>query len=272
MIRAIWLARTVAMVACLVPSSQTLAQKPDPEIIEIISVQESASPGPVTAPTPLPDGTQPPFPSGDQASWVTTDDYPEAAWAEHRYGVTTMELTVGRDGRVTGCRVIISSKSSDLDTAACAALTERARFEPARDRRGRAIAGTFTKRVRWQLPELPVISDPMEGYADAQGVIVRVHVNQANEVDYCEVSGPSADSVDENDQIVATRCAAVRRMVGSAPPNPPLASSGLWLEFRDLMYIYRANPNWPATDAPAEVTPAPLPPVTTPEPLPEGVT
>ena len=105
------------------------------------------------APPATPDRSRALRPRGREAEWVTTDDYPSSAIREEAEGTTGTRLGVGADGRVTSCEVTSSSGNAALDQAACRNLQRRARFEPALDRDGNPTASTYTKRVRWQLPE-----------------------------------------------------------------------------------------------------------------------
>ncbi|NTS65301.1 energy transducer TonB [Sphingomonas sp. HHU CXW] len=89
---------------------------------------------------------------GNRNTWITTDDYPAAALRAEDEGSVAISVQIGSDGRVTGCTVTASSGSSTLDSAACRLYQRRARFEPARDDAGAAIATSYTDRVRWQLP------------------------------------------------------------------------------------------------------------------------
>ena len=89
---------------------------------------------------------------GNRNTWITTDDYPAAALRAEDEGSVAISVQVGSDGRVTGCTVTAPSGSSTLDSAACRLYQRRARFEPARDDAGAAIATSYTDRVRWQLP------------------------------------------------------------------------------------------------------------------------
>ncbi|WP_343042806.1 energy transducer TonB [Sphingomonas lacunae] len=111
------------------------------------------TPPPVAAPPATPDRSRAARPRGREAEWVTTDDYPSSAIREEAEGVTGTRLTVGADGRVTGCEVVSSSGNAALDQAACRNLQRRGRFEPALDRDGNPTATTYNKRVRWQLPD-----------------------------------------------------------------------------------------------------------------------
>jgi TonB family protein len=93
-----------------------------------------------------------PVPAGNPGLWVTTNDYPVAALREEREGVVGFTLTVGPDGRVNTCEITSSSGFSDLDSTACLLISQRARFTPARNAKGKAEAGRYANRVRWQIP------------------------------------------------------------------------------------------------------------------------
>ncbi len=93
-----------------------------------------------------------PIPAGNPGIWVTTNDYPPFALSEEREGVVGFSLMIGRDGKVTSCDITSSSGSPDLDSTACLLITQRARFSPAKDARGKTQIGRYANRVRWQIP------------------------------------------------------------------------------------------------------------------------
>lgn len=88
----------------------------------------------------------------DPASWVTNDDYPAMAIEQGLFGTVEVAFTVDDTGRATACTTVKSSGSTLMDEATCAATMPRARFEPARDAQGRAVAGLALRRVHWQAP------------------------------------------------------------------------------------------------------------------------
>jgi TonB family protein len=90
----------------------------------------------------------PPTPHGAEAGWVTTADYPDTT----AQGTVTTIMSVGSDGRVTNCRIQVSSRAPELDSAACRALTRRARFNPAIAADGTPVTSWFVRRVVWRLP------------------------------------------------------------------------------------------------------------------------
>lgn len=85
--------------------------------------------------------------------WVSDADYPTGALQRGEQGVTGFALTIGPDGRVRDCTVTRSSGSAELDAATCAKVTQRARFAPASNETGDAVAGRYSNVIRWQIPE-----------------------------------------------------------------------------------------------------------------------
>ncbi len=110
---------------------------------------------PAAPPAPPPPRFTPksPEPRGNPGSWATTDDYPSRALREEREGVTRFTVQVNAEGRVTSCNVTNSSGSPDLDDAACRSVSRRARFKPATNGEGEAVAGSWSSSVRWQIPK-----------------------------------------------------------------------------------------------------------------------
>ncbi|MDF8334128.1 TonB family protein [Novosphingobium cyanobacteriorum] len=93
-----------------------------------------------------------PVPASNPGFWVTTEDYPARALREEREGVVRFALTVSAEGTPTGCEIVQSTGSPDLDTQSCALIMERARFTPATDKKGRPVEGTYRSSVRWVIP------------------------------------------------------------------------------------------------------------------------
>ncbi len=103
------------------------------------------------APPPTPDMSKGASPKGSPGRWVTNDDYPPSAQRQEREGTTGFRLTIGTDGRPTGCSVTSSSGHSDLDDAACKLLMRRAKFAPAVDRNGNPTTGSWSSRFTWKI-------------------------------------------------------------------------------------------------------------------------
>ena len=92
-------------------------------------------------------------PVGSPGDWISSSDYPVSALRSATEGVVRIRLDVNAEGHVAGCTVLQPSGSEALDTATCSLLSARATFFPATDKKGRPIATTFTRAVRWQIPD-----------------------------------------------------------------------------------------------------------------------
>jgi TonB family protein len=67
--------------------------------------------------------------------------------------VVTLGYLVNEQGRITRCAVLASSKVPAYDAAACAAMPERYRFAPARDKAGKAWPVVRTQIVGFQVAQ-----------------------------------------------------------------------------------------------------------------------
>lgn len=90
---------------------------------------------------------------GNVAQFFGPDSYPDEARDAGQEGLVRAELDVAPTGRVQGCRVVLSSGSASLDRRTCEISQANVPFDPARDRRGFAIASTYRLAVRWVLPD-----------------------------------------------------------------------------------------------------------------------
>ncbi|MFK7842628.1 MAG: TonB family protein [Sphingorhabdus sp.] len=76
-------------------------------------------------------------------------DIPRAVWKAGNRGNVVAHFTVGVDGRAKNCQIRQSSGHAVLDATTCRLLEQRFRFEPARDARGRAVAGPYGWLQQW---------------------------------------------------------------------------------------------------------------------------
>ncbi|PNQ77949.1 hypothetical protein BA950_02815 [Erythrobacter sp. SAORIC-644] len=149
-------------------SMPTIVQAPPTQIdINPIDTPFDTTPIPVPNLPTVPSGTtfelptptpQPSFdpvsakPRNDPARWLTDNDY-RPSWARRELtGTARFRLEIAATGKVTSCTVTGSTGHSELDTATCALVTKRARFEPARGSNGEPVAGSFSSAVKWELP------------------------------------------------------------------------------------------------------------------------
>jgi protein TonB len=135
------------------PALPPMPQQPVIQSLTSTQVVVAQPPGP---PLPLP----PPPPAKSQSArakanlgtYVSDADYPPDAVRREEQGTTRFRLAVGPDGRVADCTVTGSSGSASLDLATCRLMKSRARFAPARDTGGNAVADSVTNAINWRLP------------------------------------------------------------------------------------------------------------------------
>jgi protein TonB len=134
------------------PPQITTVQNPPPAAP---IVPTAAPPAPAAPPPPPPPVAKRPnpIPKGNPGNWANTNDYPSRALQQEREGTTGFRVTVGANGRVTDCQITSSSGHPDLDQATCTNVTRRARFDPALDGNGQPTTGSYSNRVRWQIPK-----------------------------------------------------------------------------------------------------------------------
>ncbi|HZU62285.1 MAG TPA: energy transducer TonB [Novosphingobium sp.] len=129
-----------------------------PPPVQTVSVAPPPAP-PVLAP-PAPVAPPPPkvaaqraVPRGNPGDWVTPEDYPSRPLREGVQGVTSFRVTIGPDGRVTGCEITGSSGNDELDKATCTYFARRARFKPAVGSDGQPMTDSYANRVKWVIPK-----------------------------------------------------------------------------------------------------------------------
>ena len=110
--------------------------------------------GPITQPDPIPTFTpRGPVPANGPAGWVTNNDYPSRALTRELEGDVIYAIEVDARGRALDCRITSSSGHGVLDDATCRLIQRRARFDPATDRNGADVSGTYRGSVSWVIPE-----------------------------------------------------------------------------------------------------------------------
>ena len=130
----------------IAPPSQTVVSVPNPPPY-IPPVTKVATP-----PPPPPVKQSAAKAKGTLVGLFSDEDYPNSALQAEQQGTTAVQLTIGTDGRVSGCNVTSSSGSSALDSATCNVLRRRARFTPAIDSNGQPTSDTYSQRITWRIP------------------------------------------------------------------------------------------------------------------------
>lgn len=79
-------------------------------------------------------------------------DYPGASRDARIGDSVTIALTVGTNGRVSGCRIHRASRDPQADQITCRLASERFRFRPATNDQGHPVQSTFGWQQRWFYP------------------------------------------------------------------------------------------------------------------------
>lgn len=80
---------------------------------------------------------------------LKNSDYPDGAGEAGVQGTVGVRYLVGADGRVSECEITRSSGSRLLDDTTCRLITQRFRFSPSRDERGRPVASYIVENHEW---------------------------------------------------------------------------------------------------------------------------
>jgi TonB family protein len=82
----------------------------------------------------------------------TSSAYPSKALSEGRQGTSRVAVTIGPDGRIDACTVIVSSGHDDLDTASCGAA-RRSYYLPATDAKGEPVETKAEQNLVWKMAD-----------------------------------------------------------------------------------------------------------------------
>lgn len=93
-----------------------------------------------------------PTPQQTPARWVVSSDYPLKMLSSGQPAIVEFRLSVGADGIPTACHIQSTTRPKEFDDAVCESVMRRARFDPALDANGTAIASYYRNTVRFQLP------------------------------------------------------------------------------------------------------------------------
>lgn len=124
------------------------------------TIQIQVAPPPMIPPVAPQPPPAPPAPrkvsaakaKGSLLGLFSDEDYPASAQAAGAEGTAQASLTIGADGRVSGCSITRSSGNGALDAATCSILRRRAKFSPAIDSNGNPTSDTVsTPPITWRL-------------------------------------------------------------------------------------------------------------------------
>ena len=133
----------IVRTAPMAPVIQTVREAPP------VIITPQAPPAP--PPPPPAKITKAQSAKGNLQGLFSPDDYPQDALRNEETGRVTVRLSIGTNGKVSGCDVVSSSGSRSLDRTTCRVLTSRARFNPAKLSNGQTTTDTYTQTIVWQL-------------------------------------------------------------------------------------------------------------------------
>lgn len=117
----------------------------------VCNAQQVQAVGRIDAKTGQPEA----LPTENPGGWIRPDDYPAAARVAHAGGLVEFTLNLSDTGVVTGCTIRQSSGNADLDMATCELMRTRGHFAAALNAAGKPVAGTWSKKVKWETPVIP---------------------------------------------------------------------------------------------------------------------
>jgi len=91
-------------------------------------------------------------PDGNPGPWVNGADYPLGMLARGKEAIVHFRLSVGETGDPTACHIQQSTRPKAFDDVVCNSLMKRAKFLPALDKDGKAIASYYRNTVRFLIP------------------------------------------------------------------------------------------------------------------------
>ena len=90
-------------------------------------------------------------PESDPGNWIRSSDYPQGMLMLRQPAIVNFLLNVDANGAVTKCTIQETTYPKAFDDAVCNAVTKRARFKPALDANGQAVASYWQRTVRFVL-------------------------------------------------------------------------------------------------------------------------
>lgn len=134
------------------PTITTTTVAPPPTQVTIQPPAPPAPPAPVAPPAPR-RVAQPAIANVGECA-PKNEDYPPAAQRANATGTTSIQFTVGADGKMTGAEIVRPAGSSRehrlLDRLALAKLSE-CNFKPGVDESGKPVGGSFRVDYVWKL-------------------------------------------------------------------------------------------------------------------------
>ena len=132
-------------------------------------------------------------PRGSQ-DWVTADDFTPGLRDLGVEGRVGFLLHVNPSGHVERCIVTQSSGSVRLDARTCELVSQRARFDPPKNRLGNSSTATFEGGVNWALSKPSNNKTPRMNYSMEVTVDDKGRVTKCDVVDFGMTLAPGTSS------------------------------------------------------------------------------
>lgn len=90
-----------------------------------------------------------PVPATYPGTWVRDSDYPHMSLRKREQGLVNFRLLVDAEGKPTVCRIQTGTRTPELRALTCDLIMKRAKFKPARDQNGTAVASYYIDSVTY---------------------------------------------------------------------------------------------------------------------------
>lgn len=90
-------------------------------------------------------------PTNNPKQWIKSEDYPPDMLFAGQPALVQFRLSIDAQGKVTDCHIQKTTRRKEFDNAVCRNLKRKARFSPALDKDGNAIASYWRNTVRFQM-------------------------------------------------------------------------------------------------------------------------
>lgn len=94
----------------------------------------------------------PPTPVGNPGEWFTSADYPTNPLRAGKQAIVHVRLIVGPDGKPESCAIQSATQGKPFADTSCRMYMQRARFNPALDKDGKAVRSYYISTIRWIVP------------------------------------------------------------------------------------------------------------------------
>lgn len=132
----------------MILTARAAAQDSFPPTVGTVIIETPLEPA-FEWPKPVRGATGPTFLNSGEV--FTAENYPYQAQSRRIEGRVQVMLVISPEGRAVHCHTVGQVPPPELAMGTCMLFTDLARFEPARDRRGRPVSATYRRQIVWVL-------------------------------------------------------------------------------------------------------------------------